>query len=610
MSTILSLPEELIIEIMVKGDHNMLLTCQRVCRTLNAIIKDSVPLQYIISLAECGMRDGLSAIVYERTSERLQQLREHEAAWREVAWSDGNTISQLAARDLPTTSSGGVLAFLKQSDGDSGDPEYGDRLFLLRVPSRLRGIPGENWELNGLGEMSNVCIDSAQDLLLFQRYARCPRVQSCDHNLPRRSNNFHVRTLSSGKVHPSVLHSGSFDLGIASSDLLTEIPVICCDHVAAIVHEHSAALTIKGTVVVWNWKTGIQVAIIRPLFARIGRDISFLDETHILIPASAVDSALKPGQNYELMLLVYDFDPSVTLFINQVATIPYCFRISLPVRTGITTFRQARINANTASFSSPTASSSSPSGYFHTDPKDRIIALEVTDNNWMQGMEETAELYTPARTFLAYIAAHPPVAASASVSTSISGQKPLDVPWEAWGPHGAHLVRAPDQPYIVRRPRVCGMRVLGASLCNRSVVVADYHPGRVARSVGLGGGGGTGMRARALSTFSEILLGTRGALGARPPSMCITKEVPLPCELQETSESPWIMLCEDALVAFEVSGELGFDFDSFFPFGTSRVRVLSDFTDRRSGYHSVLGIFIAQYAPDGFEVSRVVAYTF
>ena len=247
------------------------------------------------------------------------------------------------------------------------------------------------------------------------------------------------------------------------------------------------------------------------------------------------------------MLLVYDFDPSVTLFINQVATIPYCFRISLPVRTGITTFRQARINGNTTSFSLPTTS---PHGYFHVDTKDRIIALEVTDNNWMQGMEETAELYAPAHTFLSYIAAHPPVAASASVSTSISGQNPLDVPWEAWGPHGAHLVRAADQPYIVRRPRVCGMRVLGASLRNnRSVVIADYHPGRVARSSGVG------MRARALSTFSEILLGSRGARCAGPPSTCVTKEVPLPRELQETTESPWMMLCEDALVAFEVSEE-------------------------------------------------------
>jgi len=304
-------------------------------------------------------------------------------------------------------------------------------------------------------------------------------------------------------------------------------------------------------VIVWNWKTGHQVAVIRPQFARIGRDITFLDETHILMPASAVDSALKPGQSYEVMLLVYDFDPSVTLFINQVTTIPYRFRISLPVRTGIATFRQARLNTNTASFSTPT----SQQGYFHPDPKDRIIALEVTDNNWLQGMEETAELYAPASTFLAYIAAHPPI----SASTSISAQKPLDVQWESWAPHGAHLLRAADQPYIVRRPRVCGMRVLGASLGNRSVVVADYHPGR-ARV-------GARRRARALSTFSEIVL--KVGVECRPMlEMCVSKEVSLPRELQGTSaESPWMMLCEDALVAFE-------------------------------------------YASDGFEIGRVFAYTF
>ncbi|KAF8269936.1 hypothetical protein EI94DRAFT_1723941 [Lactarius quietus] len=511
MSNILSLPEELIIEIMAKGDHKILLTCQRVCRTLNAIIKDSVPLQYIISLAACGMLDGLSVPVYERTAERLQRLREHEAAWREVAWSDGCLIPHMAARDLPTTCSGGVLAFQKQqSDDDSG----GDSLFLLRVPSRLRGIPGESWELKGLGEMFNVCIDSAQNLLLFQR-----------------SSHFHVRTLASGKVPPSVLHDGSFDLGIASADILTEVPVICCDHVAAIIHEYPTptTLNIKGMVVVWNWKTGHQVAVIRPQFARIGRDITFLDETHILMPASAVDSALKPGQSYEVMLLVYDFDPSVTLFINQVTTIPYRF---------------PRLNTNTASFSTPT----SQQGYFHPDPKDRIIALEVTDNNWLQGMEETAELYVPASTFLAYIAAHPPI----SASTSISAQKPLDVQWESWAPHGAHLLRAADQPYIVRRPRV-------RSLGNRSVVVADYHPGR-ARV-------GARRRARALSTFSEIVL--KGGVECRPMlEMCVSKEVPLPRELQGTSaESPWMMLCEDALVAFE-------------------------------------------YASDGFEIGRVFAYTF
>jgi hypothetical protein len=144
------------------------------CRTFNALIRDSLALQYIISLAACGMQDGPSRGICQNTAERLQRLREHEAAWRELAWSDGSVVAHDVARNLPTAISGGVLAFLKQSaageSGSSGSPDHGDRLFLLRVPSKLRGIPGESWELSGLGEMSNLCIDAAQDLLLFHRY--------------------------------------------------------------------------------------------------------------------------------------------------------------------------------------------------------------------------------------------------------------------------------------------------------------------------------------------------------------------------------------------------------------------------------------------------------
>jgi hypothetical protein len=73
-----------------------------------------------------------------------------------------------------------VLAFLKQHNAGSGDPELGDRLFLLRIPSKLRGIPGDSWELKGLGEMSNLCIDAAQDLLLFHRYVTTLSISDCD----------------------------------------------------------------------------------------------------------------------------------------------------------------------------------------------------------------------------------------------------------------------------------------------------------------------------------------------------------------------------------------------------------------------------------------------
>jgi len=385
-----------------------------------------------------------------------------------------------------------------------------------------------------------------------------------------------VRALSSGKVHPLALHSGVFEMGTGGSDALAETPAICCDHIAATVHEHGwsqVMLTIKGTIIVWNWRTGSQVAVIRPWFARISRDIAFLDETHLLIPALPVDSTPRPGQNYELMLIVYNLEPSAASVVNRITTTPYCFHVALPVRTGITTFRHVRISANTASFSQP--ADPSLRGYFHTDPRDRIITVEVADDNWMQVMGETAEVYTPAHTFLNYIAAHP--SSATKLSATMRGP-PVDVPWEAWGPHAARLVRAPDQTYIIRRPRACGMRVLGASLSKKSIVVTDYHPGRVARSTRVGVGtvaatadtaaGATLVRARALvpGTFLEMQQ-EKGSQARRPALVCATKEVPLPRELRDASESPWTMLCEDALLAFE-------------------------------------------YVPDGFEISRVFAYTF
>jgi hypothetical protein len=211
------------------------------------------------------MQDDLSIILCQGTAERLQRLREHEAAWREIAWSDGGVITHADACDFPTAISGSVLAFLKQYDGDPGNSEVGDRLFLLRIPSKLRGIPGESWELKGLGEMSNLCIDAAQDLLLFRRYVTgLSPERFVMKKVQHRAGNLHVRTLSSGKVHPAILHSGAFDMGMGTFDV-AGTPVVCCDHLAAIVHKQAwsqATLIIKGTVIVWNWRAGNQVVVL------------------------------------------------------------------------------------------------------------------------------------------------------------------------------------------------------------------------------------------------------------------------------------------------------------------------------------------------------------
>ena len=343
----------------------------------------------------------------------------------------------------------------------------------------------------------------------------------------------------------------------------------------------------------------------RPLFARLGRDIAFLDERHILVVALAADSSLRPGEICGLMLLVYEFEKSAVPSVTQ-QVVTYCFHIVPPVRAGLSLFYHARIGANTASFSPPTNSNSDspPRGYFYADPNDRIITLEVSNNNWAEETELMAELYVPVRTFLAYIAAHPAAAESARTHAGACSGPYVDVPWEDWGPCGAHLVRSPDQTYIIRRQRTCGMRVLGASLSSKSVVVTDYHPGRVARSaaasVGVSADGGAAAAARVRARALDLAAGTSLSSMRRrcfPPVVRVTKEVPLPPELQKASESPWTMLCEDALLAFQVSS-----------LGTSIIYASSLSEWMMRDCFAQLGC--TQYVPEGFEISRVFAYTF
>jgi hypothetical protein len=70
----------------------------------------------------------------------------------------------------------------------------------------------------------------------------------------------------------------------------------------------------------------------------------------------------------------------------------------------------------------------------------------------MQGTDAIVELYAPVRTFLAYIATHLSTTTAADSSPSARPRSPIiDVPWEAWGPHGVHVVQAEDQTYIICR---------------------------------------------------------------------------------------------------------------------------------------------------------------
>ena len=84
------------------------------------------------------------------------------------------------------------------------------------------------------------------------------------------------------------------------------------------------------------------------------------------------------------------------------------------------------------------------------------------------------------------------------------------------------------------------------------------HQGRccavAATTAAATGSTASAAHARVLSSFMEMQQQRQQGTQARPPALvCVTKEVPLPRELRDASESLRTMLCEDALQAFQVN---------------------------------------------------------
>jgi hypothetical protein len=95
------------------------------------------------------------------TSERLELLRLYEASWKNLEWSEKNTLASTLDNPSPHTPSwefyGNVCA---HSIGR-------DAIDFVQLPSRLRGIPMRQWTIRFDFEMSEFSMDLSQDLLVI-----------------------------------------------------------------------------------------------------------------------------------------------------------------------------------------------------------------------------------------------------------------------------------------------------------------------------------------------------------------------------------------------------------------------------------------------------------
>ena len=88
------------------------------------------------------------------TSERLELLRRYEACWKNIEWSEHNTIVSSGGRIWEFY--GNVWA---QSKGSHS-------IEFTQLPSRLRGIPMRQWTLRFDFAVRDFSMDPSQDLLV------------------------------------------------------------------------------------------------------------------------------------------------------------------------------------------------------------------------------------------------------------------------------------------------------------------------------------------------------------------------------------------------------------------------------------------------------------
>jgi len=95
-------------------------------------------------------------------------LKAHEAAWRTLSWTGSASVDIIIGCGEPVSVSGNVLCFRTNSRMPHQE------LLLLRAPTKLPNVTGKAWRIQLPHDTQDVCIDSAQDLLICRcRYVTC-----------------------------------------------------------------------------------------------------------------------------------------------------------------------------------------------------------------------------------------------------------------------------------------------------------------------------------------------------------------------------------------------------------------------------------------------------
>ncbi|KIM55698.1 hypothetical protein SCLCIDRAFT_134153 [Scleroderma citrinum Foug A] len=235
------LPPELWIAILRFTDTRTILRCTAVCRSIRAIIDDSVELQYRIELTLDGMIDGPPSPVI--IGDRLARLRALRRAWATLDWSS-NIVVPMPGPCHAYELVGGVFCKTHHSQHHRFSSRH---LTATWLPSSTDPA-GRLIDREDIGlPTRDFAIDPSQDLIiLFKGYE--------DDAMPvlivPGTLELHIRTLSTNEVHPEArLPKLSMPVFLP----VTGAYMAIVDDVVGMLYCVDPE---RPHITLWNWKTG------------------------------------------------------------------------------------------------------------------------------------------------------------------------------------------------------------------------------------------------------------------------------------------------------------------------------------------------------------------
>jgi len=371
------------------------------------------------------------------TSERLESLRNYEASWKKLEWTEYHTLSYTEGPAWALY--GNVWAHSRGSDA----------INFVQLPSRIRGIPMCQWTLRFDFDVREFCMDPSQDLLVI--------IENTSRNPPNLCR-IRLRTLSAGEKHPLAESTSALEHTLEREpDRALYSIRICGDYVGVLVRNTAYY---RNELVVWSWKTGVQnlTVLSTGLIAFV-----FLDDNFIL--GSSCQSDQPPA------LLVYRLeqrpagrDDTVTTPTNT-----HCLRFLLGHH-----FQGPENNSYILLASYPSSGWLPSAGQvpFQLAGDERMLAMYSRYvDDWTTIDSSQTTFLIPTKAFLRQI-------------ESLPYDEGLDVKWEVHGPQPIeHLPEYVDWdeswPYFVFGMRQVFLRKIDD---NMNILIRDLSPRRCLRA--------------------------------------------------------------------------------------------------------------------------------